>query len=121
MQASTANQVNFLNGNKGAINTDSMSFLVSVRRDNKHICQGSILKSSVVMVPKHCVKCGSESELNSLEVLAGTNNLNNASSGILYNVSDISCNEQDPKNNIVLLTVKVFNCYIINFVFNFVV
>ncbi|KAF7988826.1 hypothetical protein HCN44_007136 [Aphidius gifuensis] len=58
------------------------------------------------MVPGHCVECGSESNLDSLEVLAGTNKINNTSSGILYKVSDISCKEIDPNNNMAFLKLS---------------
>ncbi|XP_044013880.1 trypsin alpha-like [Aphidius gifuensis] len=94
-----------LSGNKTAINIDSLSFLVSLRRNGKHDCQGSIIASNLIIAPAHCVNCEATSNPD-LQVLAGTNNFNNESSGKLYKVSNITCNELNPNDNIAFLTLS---------------
>ncbi|XP_044015471.1 complement factor D-like [Aphidius gifuensis] len=82
------------------------TFLVSVRRDGKHICQGALFTLNSIIVPAHCVEC-KPMDKSGLQVLVGTDDLNDTTDK-LFDVSKVTCkgNSYNPDDDIALLTLS---------------
>lgn len=108
--SSIANVIGRSNGLLGKKNPPEKiidtSFVVSVRYQRTHICQGTAIGSKLIVVPDHCINCQLSSQ-PSLQVFTDKDELHDE-----IDVSKIGCPDQISSDAITYLWVKLINVVI---------